>query len=164
MDLDRVELDGLLMVNGRVSCAEGEVTRVIHVRPGIIVKLKRGSEPIVRLHQRVSPPRSPSTFTTQIRLYAFAGHSGRPQEKRTEWFLRWDLPPSQFFPDPPPRFVSSTHPTLVLLQPRLTSPQHLRPPLLLRHSIRIQWRKLRIVHRCPLPLRHLRNGHRPRYN
>ena len=56
MDLDRVELDGLLMVNGRVSCAEGEVTRVIHVRPGIIVKLKRGSEPIVRLHQRVSPP------------------------------------------------------------------------------------------------------------
>ena len=58
MGLGRVEVDGLLMVNGRVSCAEGKATRAMHVRPGIIAKLKRGNEPTVRLHQRVFPPLS----------------------------------------------------------------------------------------------------------
>ena len=38
------------------AVGDGRTTRAMHVRPGIIVKLKRGNERIVRHHQRVFPP------------------------------------------------------------------------------------------------------------
>ena len=61
----------------------------------------------------LSPPRSPGTLTEKIRLDAFAGHSGHPQAKG---FFGQDLPPSQFFPDTSPCFVSPSAPVLGLMQ------------------------------------------------
>ena len=115
----RVEVDELLMVNDWVSCAAGDggATRAMHVRPGLWLSLSAGTNPLSATTSG-SFPRSPSTFTTQIRPYAFAGHSGNPQEKRFGWFLWWDLPPSQFFPGAPPRFVSSAYPLWFCRNPR----------------------------------------------
>ena len=96
------------------------------------------------------PPHFPSTFTTQAHLHASAGYPGHAKNKRSQWPLRQDLPPSQLFPNSPPRFVSSPHfgPDGSLIY----SPQHLRSYLFFCYLLRFQWQKPRLIPRCSFPL------------
>ena len=114
------------MVNGRMGyvVGRGRGTRAPHVRRGrsdgdsdllggIIHRLGAGANPTIRHHQP-DIPSLPQRPYDQKRIYAFARYPGYPQEKWSWCFFRRDLPPSKFFPDTSPRFVSSTHSTLVL--------------------------------------------------
>ena len=114
------------MVSGRVGYVAGHgrdhaaTTRSSVLAVGIIMRV----EFITGCENCPPPPtglplapRSHSTLTTEIRRYAFGGHSGHPQEKRSGWLLEQDLPSSsQLFPDTPPRFVSPTHSSFFLIQ------------------------------------------------